>query len=109
MALLQRSILPIRRPSTYRHRSFHRSVNRCFSGQADALNGKDRYTTVASEPTSQPAGVFLEGQVIDLAADIRTFRPGSKLDIPYELTVSESMQDFWQSVCWRNQRHLYEA
>jgi hypothetical protein len=50
--------------------------------------------------TSQPGGVFLEGQVFDLAADLRTFRPGSKLDIPYELTVSESMQDFWQSVRW---------
>ena len=78
----------------------HRSVNQCFSEQAHALNGKNRVTEAASEPTSHPAGVFLEGQVFDLAADLRTFRPGSKLDIPYELTVSESMQDFWQSVRW---------
>ena len=33
-----------------------------------------------------------------MAADLRTFRPGDKLHIPYELTVSESVQDFWQSV-----------
>ena len=98
MALLQRSSLLLRRP--IRHRSLHRSVNRCFSEQAHALNGKNRGTEVVSDPTSKPAGVFLEGQVFDLAADLRTFRPGSKLDIPYELTVSESMQDFWQSVRW---------
>lgn len=40
---------------------------------------------------------WVRGQILDLAADLRTFRPGDKLDIPYELTVSESMQDFWQS------------
>jgi hypothetical protein len=97
MAFLQRSSLLIRRSSSS---SFHRGVNnRCFSEQAHALlNGKNRGTDVVSEPTSQSEGVLLEGQVFDLAADLRTFRPGSKLDIPYELTVSESMQDFWQSV-----------
>jgi hypothetical protein len=98
MAFLQRSSLLIRQPS--KHRSFHGGVNRCFSEQA--LNGKNRDAEVVSEQptTSQPGGVFVEGQVFDLAADLRTFRPGSKLDIPYELTVSESMQDFWQSVRW---------
>eukprot|EP00529_Nitzschia_sp_RCC80_P041830 CAMPEP_0113455150 /NCGR_PEP_ID=MMETSP0014_2-20120614/8228_1 /TAXON_ID=2857 /ORGANISM="Nitzschia sp." /LENGTH=477 /DNA_ID=CAMNT_0000346573 /DNA_START=96 /DNA_END=1529 /DNA_ORIENTATION=+ /assembly_acc=CAM_ASM_000159 len=39
----------------------------------------------------------VRGEVLDLAADLRTFRPGDKLDIPYELTITESMQDFWQS------------
>jgi hypothetical protein len=39
----------------------------------------------------------IRGEVLDLAADLRTFRPGDRLDIPYELTISESMQEFWQS------------
>jgi hypothetical protein len=39
----------------------------------------------------------IRGEVLDLAADLRTFRPGDRLDIPYELTVSESIQEFWQS------------
>lgn len=39
----------------------------------------------------------VRGEVLDLAADLRNFRPGDKLDIPYELTITESMQDFWQS------------
>lgn len=47
---------------------------------------------------SKESGNWIQGQVLDLAADLKTFRPRDKLDIPYELTVSESMQDFWQSV-----------
>ncbi len=43
-------------------------------------------------------GTFVQGEVLNLAADLRTFRPGDKLEIPYELTVTESMQEFWQSV-----------
>lgn len=96
MSFMQRSSLLLRRPSW--HRSFHRGVNRCFSEQGHRLNGKNRGTEVVSEPTPQPEREFLQGQVLDLAADLRTFRPGDKLEIPYELTVSESMQDFWQSV-----------
>ena len=48
--------------------------------------------------SSKEEGEWMKGEVLDLAADLRTFRPGDKLDIPYELTVSETMQDFWQSV-----------
>ena len=40
---------------------------------------------------------WIKGENLDLAADLRTFRPGDKLDIPYELTVTEGLQDFWQS------------
>jgi acyl-ACP thioesterase len=44
--------------------------------------------------------------MLNLAADLRTVRPGDKLEIPYELTVSESMQDFWQSVRGMNTHTL---
>ena len=46
----------------------------------------------------QNENVLLHGEVLDLAADLREFRVGDRLDIPYEITVSESIQDFWQSV-----------
>lgn len=52
-------------------------------------NGKDK---------SASSAATIQGEVLDLAADLRTFRAGDKLEIPYELTVSESMQDFWHSV-----------
>lgn len=45
-----------------------------------------------------PETTFIQGETLNLAADLRTFRPGDKLEIPYEMTVSESIYDFWQSV-----------
>lgn len=50
-----------------------------------------------------PAG-FIQGEVLDLAVDLRALRPGDKLDIPYELTVSESLHDFWQSAFHSQER-----
>lgn len=35
--------------------------------------------------------------MLDLARDFRTARPGDVITPPYELTVSDAMQDFWQS------------
>jgi hypothetical protein len=65
-------------------------------------NGSDSGSAIHDNnsrgPLEPDKGIFVQGEVLDLAADLRTFRPGDKLDIPYELTVSESMQDFWQSV-----------
>ena len=37
------------------------------------------------------------GELIEHAIDLRSVRPGDKIHIPYELTISESMQDFWHS------------
>jgi len=35
---------------------------------------------------------MLEGTVLDHAVDLRNVRPGDRLDIPYELTVTETLQ-----------------
>jgi hypothetical protein len=70
-----------------RRRSYRRFLS-------SAVNG----FRITEEPDAKKAGNWIQGQVLDMAADLRTFRPGDKLDIPYEMTVSESMQDFWQSV-----------
>ncbi len=53
------------------------------------------------------SSIFIRGETLNLAADLRTVRPGDKLEIPYELTVSESMQDFWQSVRALKQTHTH--
>jgi len=50
------------------------------------------------EPSTTSESAFIQGEALNMAADLRTFRPGDKLEIPYELTVTDSMQDFWQSV-----------
>ena len=38
---------------------------------------------------------FLKGKALDHAIDLRNVRPGDRLDVPYELTVSETLQDLW--------------
>lgn len=53
--------------------------------------------TVPPADTSSSSSGSVRGEVLDLAADLRNFRPGDRLNIPYELTVSESLQEFWQS------------
>jgi hypothetical protein len=50
---------------------------------------------------------WIQGETLNLAADLRTFRPGDKLEIPYEMTISEGMQDFWQSVSYSIQSTIH--
>jgi hypothetical protein len=59
--------------------------------------GGDCDETQSTATTTTATAPSIRGEVLDLAADLRTFRPGDRLDIPYELTVSESIQEFWQS------------
>jgi hypothetical protein len=59
-------------------------------------------TPAASSPPgiTVPSSItdkFIHGEVLDLSVNLQALRPGDILDIPYELTVSEAMQDFWQS------------
>ena len=43
---------------------------------------------------------MIKGEVLDLAVDLRSTRPGDRIDIPYELTISESMQvSSWILLC----------
>jgi len=43
-------------------------------------------------------------QVVDVTIDLRSIRPGDKIDTPYELTLSESLCDFWQSAFHAQER-----
>jgi acyl dehydratase len=38
---------------------------------------------------------LLQGIVLDHAVDLRNVRPGDQIEIPYELTLTETLQDFW--------------
>ena len=44
------------------------------------------------------------GKVIDHAVDLTKIRPGETIDVPYEVTVSHSMRDFWQSAFYSHDR-----
>ena len=60
---------------------------------------KHQVTTPAYE------GSKVKRELLDLAVDMRTARPGDVINSPYELTISESMQDFW-SCCFHSQNRI---
>ena len=49
-------------------------------------------------------GKTLTGKVIDHAVDLTRTRPGESIDVPYEVTISHSMRDFWQSAFYSHDR-----
>jgi hypothetical protein len=44
------------------------------------------------------------GEVLDSAVDLRNVRPGEVVTVPYELTISHSFRDFWQSGFYSHDR-----
>ncbi len=40
---------------------------------------------------------LMKGEVLDYSINLRTSRPGTEIKIPYELTLTESLSEFWQS------------
>jgi hypothetical protein len=40
---------------------------------------------------------FVEAKSLDVAVDLHVLRPGDSLDIPYELTVTDTFADLWHS------------
>jgi acyl dehydratase len=93
--LSKQSSSGIRRTETFQSIVRHQQARRCLSQQS--LNINSAASPKEDEGGIKDEGVFLIGETLDSAADLQSFRPGDRLDIPYELTVSESMQDFWQS------------
>lgn len=65
-----------------------RMAPKVYDAATDDEN-KDEYT-----------GKFIKGEVLDYAINLRTSRPGTVIDIPYELTLTESLHEFWQSCEW---------
>lgn len=55
-------------------------------------------------PTDGFIGSTIKGEVIDNAIDIKQIRPGQRIDVPYEVTVSTAMRDFWQSAFFSHDR-----
>lgn len=44
------------------------------------------------------------GETIDNAIDMTKVRPGEVIDVPYEITISHSLRDFWQSAFYSHDR-----
>ncbi len=46
----------------------------------------------------------IAGEIIDAGVDLRTARPGSVIEVPYEISVGNSIRDFWQSAFYSHDR-----
>lgn len=60
--------------------------------------------TTANSSSTTAASNLVKGHQIDHAVDLMSLRPGDRLDIPYELTVSETMQEFWHAAFYSQDR-----
>eukprot|EP01039_Chlorochromonas_danica_P001539 gene1539-1677_t len=49
-------------------------------------------------------GATIRGEIVDNAVDIKNVRPGERIEVPYEVTVSPSFRDFWQSAFYSHDR-----
>jgi hypothetical protein len=52
----------------------------------------------------EPPSLTVKGEIIDHAVDMRNVRPGETIEIPYEVTISHSLRDFWQSAFYSHDR-----
>lgn len=46
----------------------------------------------------------VKGEIIDQSVDLKNVRPGETIEVPYEVTVSHSLRDFWQSAFYSHDR-----
>lgn len=49
-------------------------------------------------------GNFVKGEIIDQSIDLRSARPGDIINVPFEITVTQSYRDFWQSAFYSYDR-----
>jgi len=63
-----------------------------------------RVTSPSRSQLDNVSGKTIVGEIIDHALDLTRIRPGESIDIPYEVTISHSMRDFWQSAFYSHDR-----
>lgn len=91
MLLSHTQALSLLRRVTVRRVPFRAATSRV---EQQWLNGTAVRVASSVSATEAPRRL-LQGQVLDHAVDLRNVRPGDRVDIPYELTVTETLQDFW--------------
>ena len=70
------------------------------------LSSADENKKMAAQVTTPVyEGSKVKAEILDLAVDMRTARPGDVINSPYELTVSESMQELW-GCCFHSQNRI---
>lgn len=98
------------------------SVTRSYSNtsfSSDSVSSSDNFYKVTGLKTRDDGTVTafagntetihalsetVRGEVVDHAIDLTNVRPGDKIEVPYEVTISPSMRDFWQSAFYSHDR-----
>lgn len=76
-------------------------VLRSFGFTADRQAFGHFYSVLEpSKESNEP----IRGEIIDHAIDLTKCRPGDIIDVPYELTISNSFRDLWQSAFYCHDR-----
>jgi acyl dehydratase len=72
------------------------TARRCSSSTTSSVAEAASNASDSSKDRSfDSTRALLKGVVLDHAIDLRSVRPGDQIDIPYELTLTETLQDFW--------------
>lgn len=59
---------------------------------------------IIKDTSASDGGKFLKGSTIDHAVDLNSLRPGDRLDIPYEMTVTDALVEFWHGAFYSQDR-----
>lgn len=81
--------------------SFRQLPSRLARGSSipNQVNGRQSVVQVRRAATmgAGSSTEFLHAECLDVAVDLQVLRPGDYLDIPYELTITDTFADLWHS------------
>jgi hypothetical protein len=87
------------------HRSLTKILSKPFSFTADrhAFGQFYQINDLNSSPSSN-MNETIQGEILDHTLDLSKCRPGDIIDIPYEVTINESVRDLWHSAFYCHDR-----
>lgn len=74
-----------------------KTQRRLLHGSTVALSQRLNGVPSVVEDNTEAEAEFVEGEILDMAVNLRQVRPGDIVRIPYELTITESIGDLWHS------------
>ncbi len=80
------------------------------SGRKRAPNKSDDVPAVTQLEAAAAANAtavgdkFMKGEILDYSINLRTSRPGTEIKVPYELTLTDALSEFWQSSFYSQDR-----
>ena len=79
---------------------------RPFSSQSKtaAFYGVNPSSPSPSTPGLSSIPASVRGEVVDVGVNLQNARPGDVIEVPYELTVTEGLKEFWAAAFYCHDR-----